>query len=104
MEKSKNPEFNIDYKEEAKRMLNKHDGKIPTLDKMLEIKEQSQLCGEFLEWLQGKYAMFELKTPRDDPFYRGTGDYINSEKLLAEFFGIDLEEAEEEKDALLKSL
>jgi hypothetical protein len=75
----------------------------PTLDKMLEIKEQSQLCGEFLEWLQSKYAMFELKTPSTDLYY-GTGDYINPEKLLAEFFEIDLEKAEKEKAALLKEV
>lgn len=24
--------------------------KTPTLDKMVEIQEQSQLCGEFLDW------------------------------------------------------
>ncbi len=33
--------------------------KTPTLDRMLEIQEQSQLCGDFLEWLQKKYAMFD---------------------------------------------
>ena len=76
----------------------------PTLDRMLEIQENSQLCGEFLEWLQGKYAMFELRTPRDEPFYHGSGDYINAEKLLAEFFEIDLKEAEREKEELLKAI
>ena len=74
----------------------------PTLDKMLEVKEQSQICGEFLKWLQNRYAMFELKVARDNPFYEGAGDYINTEKLLAEFFEIDLEEAEKEKELLLE--
>lgn len=59
----------------------------PTLDRMLEIQEQSELCGEFL--FLYKYAVFE-------------SDYINKEKLLAEFFGIDLEEAEREKEQLLQ--
>lgn len=36
----------------------------PTLDKMIEIQEQSQLCGEFLEWLQSKYAMFDKKNKK----------------------------------------
>lgn len=76
----------------------------PTLDRMLEIQEDSQLCGEFLEWLQGKYAMFELRAPRDEPFYHGIGDYINTEKLLAEFFEIDLKEAEREKEELLRAV
>lgn len=31
-------------------------------------------------------------------------DYINKERLLAEFFDIDLEEAEREKESILKSL
>ena len=76
----------------------------PTLDKMLEIQEQSQLCGEFLEWLQSKYAMFDKKQKRDNGIFLGSGDYINTEKLLAEFFGIDLEEAEREKETILNSM
>ena len=78
--------------------------KTPMLDKMLEIQGESQICGEFLDYLQTRYAMFEIKTPREEPFYHGVGDYINTEKILAEFFGIDLEQAEREKEALLDSL
>ena len=77
----------------------------PTLDRMVEVQEQSQLCGEFLEWLQSKYTMFDKKIKRESPFMdvmRDTGDYINTEKLLAEFFGIDLEEADKEKSMLLE--
>lgn len=76
----------------------------PTLTRMLELKDQTQLCGEFLEWLQGKYAMFDKKMVRDDPFYHGGGDYINIEHVIAEFFGIDLEEAEKEKEELLRGI
>ena len=35
--------------------------KTPTLDKMVEIQEQSQLCGEFLDWFLGKYTVFDRK-------------------------------------------
>lgn len=78
----------------------------PTLDRMLEIQEQSQLCGEFLEWLQSKYSMFDKDQSRENPFINvmGTSDYINTEKLLAEFFDIDLNEAEREKQGLLSTL
>lgn len=76
--------------------------KTPTLDKMLEIQEKSQLCGEFLEWLQSKYAMFRINESRPDPFYHGSGDYINTEQLLAEFFEIDLNAAEKEKHAIIQ--
>lgn len=76
----------------------------PTLDKILEIQEQSQLCGEFLEWLQEKYAMFDKKKKRDSGVFLGNGDYINIEKLLAEFFGIDLYAAAREKENILNNI
>lgn len=79
----------------------------PTLDRMLEIQEQSQLCGEFFKWLQSKYAMYDKKIKRESPFIdvmRDSGDYINAEKLLAEFFDIDLDEAEKEKHMCLKAV
>ncbi len=76
----------------------------PTLDRMLEIQEQSQICGEFLEWLQIKYAMFDKKQKRDSGVFVGSGDYINIEKLLSEFFKIDLEEAEREREKILNNI
>ena len=76
----------------------------PTLDRMLEIQEQSQICGEFLEWLQIKYAMFDKKQKRDSGVFVGNGDYINIEKLLSEFFKIDLEEAEREREKILNNI
>lgn len=80
--------------------------KTPTLDKMVEIQEQSQLCGEFLDWFLRKYTVFDRKQKRESPYANvmGNGDYINKEKLLAEFFDIDLDEAGREKDMLLQSL
>ena len=74
------------------------------LDKMIGIKEESQICGEFLKFLQKKYDMFDRSLSREQPFYIGAGDYINTEKILAEFFDIDLEQANKEKDSILKSL
>ena len=76
----------------------------PTLDRMVEIQEQSQLCGEFLDWFLRKYTVFDRKQKMESPFadVMGNGDYINKEKLLAKFFDIDLDEAEREKDMLLQ--
>lgn len=80
--------------------------KTPMLDEMVEIQEQSQLCGEFLDWFLRKYTVFDRKQKRESPYANvmGNGDYINKEKLLAEFFDVDLDEAEREKDMLLQSL
>lgn len=78
--------------------------KTPTLDKMIKIQERSQLCGKFLDWFLHKYTVFDRKQKRENPFANvmGNGDYINKEKLLAEFFDIDLDEAEKEKDMLFQ--
>lgn len=76
----------------------------PMLNKMLEVQDKSQLCREFLNFIQSRYALFDCSIPREQPWYFGTGDYIVQEKVLAEFFGIDLEEALNEKDLLLQSL
>jgi len=78
--------------------------KTPVLNKMVEIQGKSQLCGDFLDFLQNKYCMFDKNVVMEQPFYIGAGDYINTEKILAEFFGIDLEQANREKEELLKSL
>lgn len=78
----------------------------PTLDRMIEIQEQSQLCGEFLDWFLRKYTVFDIKQKREIPFANvmGSGDYINKEKLLADFFDIDLVEAEKERQAILDAM
>ena len=76
----------------------------PTLDRMVEIQEQSNLCGEFLDWFLRKYTVFDKKQKRESPFANvmGNCDYINKEKLLAEFFDIDLKEAEKERRAIIE--
>lgn len=78
----------------------------PTMDRMVEIQEQSQLCGEFLDWFLRKYTVFDRKQKRESPFadVMWNGDYINKEKLLAEFFDIDLVEAEKERQAILDNI
>lgn len=80
--------------------------KTPTLNRMLEIQEDSQLCGEFLDFLLNKFSLFDKKQTRETPYMdvMGAGDYINKEKLLAEFFDIDMEEVEKERQMILKSL
>ena len=45
----------------------------PTLDRLLEIQEQSELCGEFLDWFLYKYAVFERRQRRESPFVNAYG-------------------------------
>ena len=78
----------------------------PMLERMLEIRDQAQICGEFLDWFLCRYSVFDRRTKRESPvgYVTGSGDYINKERLLAEFFDIDLDEAEREKQAILSTL
>ena len=74
----------------------------PALDHLSEVNDQMQICGEFLEFLEKKYAMFERKEKSKEPLYLGIGDYINKEHVLAEFFEIDMKELEKERMLLLQ--
>lgn len=76
----------------------------PMLDKIKKLQGKSNLCSDFIDFIRNKYVLFNRNIPREQPGYIGTGDYIDCNKLLAEFFGIDLEQAEEERQQILKSL
>jgi hypothetical protein len=58
-------------------------------DKLHAIKDQSQVIGEFLDWLEDEHEVFLPKSVTN---------------LLAEYFDIDLEKVEQEKLAILEDL
>ena len=72
---------------------------------MNKIETPTLVCEEFLDWFLRKYTVFDRKQKRESPFadVMGNGDYINK-KLLAEFFNIDLVEAEKERQAILDAM
>ena len=77
-------------------------GDYPEHDKLSAIKDQSQACGEFLEWL-GSQGILLCSIPPDYdhtwlPIHRNVQD------LLAEFFEIDLDKIEVEKRQMLDQL
>ena len=69
--------------------MNEPESLFPEHDKLHKIRSQSQLIGEFLEWLSYSKGI-SLGTPVHD--------------LLAEFFEIDLKKLEAEKRAMLWSI
>jgi hypothetical protein len=85
------------------------------LDKMREVRVKSQAIGEFLDWLQGEQEvqlmLYHKHTERcedeDGDHMCGLSEdslmpeHRGIEKLLAEFFEIDLKVVEEERQALL---
>ena len=79
--------------------------KTPTLEKIKAIQRESELFGKFLDWMLQRYTVFDRKQVRESPFadVMGAGDYINKERLLAEFFDIDLDAANKERELLYKN-
>lgn len=90
----------------------------PEHDKLRAVKDQSQACGEFLDWLLGpqNYTIGEYHRHTEDCY--DDGDLICTSsteflfpvalppttKLLAKFFGIDEAKLEEEKRKMLAEL
>ena len=72
----------------------------PEHEKLQAIKDQSQVCGAFLEWLLRRYSFCTLN-PVDAYFYPTHID-VNSE--LAAYFDIDRNKIEDEKRAMLAEL
>jgi hypothetical protein len=74
------------------------------LDRMLEVQQESQTIGEFLEWCNGR-GMW-LAQYMGNPTYREvlTPVGVSTEELLADFFEIDLNKAEQEKRAILAAI
>lgn len=84
----------------------------PEHEKLQKVKDKSQTCGEFLEWLTGeknfvlaKYHDHDDSCPegcsRDDYLYPMHPGIPN---LLHEFFEIDARKLEEEKRAMLEAI
>ncbi len=65
--------------------------------KMHSVKPESQAIGEFLEWLHHE-KQWELAEWENNSLYPA---HYSIEKLLAEFFEIDLDKVDKEKRALL---
>lgn len=89
---------------------------VPMLEKMHDVKERSQACGELLEWLRTKgWVLGEYHEHDDGCFVGGirvcglkTDELVpvtyTIERLLAEFFEIDLKQVEDERRALLAAM
>jgi hypothetical protein len=89
---------------------------MPECEKLKAVQEKSQAIGEFLEWLTTEKGYFiqESRTriiPAEDSLsgkaysVQNIGPIRESwERLLAEFFEIDLDKVEQEKRALLEEI
>jgi hypothetical protein len=79
----------------------------PEFDKMTAVADQSQLIGEFLDWAsQRGYEFGREVEGGNDPFAPATwfqpAGQPRIQKLLAEFFSIDLDKVEAERRTVLQ--
>lgn len=78
--------------------------KYPECEKMMAVKDKSQVIGEFLEWLQYERSITVELCVRNDIHDKLFPFNFSTEKLLAEFFNIDLNKVEKEKRQILDEL
>ena len=81
------------------------------LEKINDVHERSQAIGEFLEWLYSskKYCIARSLTDEEEESDEWEEDALiavqaPTEELLAEFFKIDLVQAEKERRELLEQI
>lgn len=73
----------------------------PNLDRITEVRHESNVIGDFLEWLWEQGYVICERT-RGHHLYFPTERSI--EELLAGYFGINLREAEREREAVFQYL
>lgn len=74
----------------------------PECEKMSKVKDKSQTIGEFIEWIEWK-KNWEIceRRGREDSLFPVP---FSTEKLLADFFGINLDKVEKEKRQMLDEI
>ena len=78
----------------------------PECDKMVAIRDKSQIIGEFIDWLTSEkgYTIAELDQEAEEGYQNYYPVSYSMEKLLAEFFEIDLNKVEAERRAILEAI
>lgn len=76
----------------------------PELEKLRKLKEFSQKCGEFLDFLLHTKDYRLAKWRKEAGIDKLYPVHVSHEALLAEFFEIDLDKTEQERKAILDYL
>lgn len=81
------------------------------LEKIQDVSERSRAIGDFLEWLRGSKNYIIARCLTDEEMEDGDLEedalipvHIDIEKLLAEYFKIDIVQAEKERSELLEQI
>lgn len=68
----------------------------PECEKVKAVQAKSQAIGEFIDWLENEKQIYLMKGRK--PIHQTTL------RLIAEFFDIDLEKVEQEKQSILAEI
>ena len=71
---------------------------------MLGVTDKSQVVGKFLDWLNSEKGIVLARWVSEDGRDELCPDYTSYERLLADFFEIDLVAVENEKRSILAQL
>lgn len=72
----------------------------PEHEKMQQVLDKSQLIGDFLEWMRHEERIWFVRD-QDEPPYGRVPEWRTTEKLLADYFGINLDVISKEKRDML---
>lgn len=75
--------------------------KYPECEKLAKVSDKSQTIGAFLEWLQGVKEIELAKWSDSDGLYP---EHTTIESLLAEYFEIDMNKVEKERQQILEDI
>jgi hypothetical protein len=95
---TKEKDVTIPHPGEAVKTTNTY----PEHEKLAKVKDRSQACGEFLEWLTSEGGFVLCKYVKDRVFPVPAS--VSIADLLARFFKIDQKKIEDEKRAMLAEL
>jgi len=74
----------------------------PELYKLSAVAEESQKIGEFLDWMESRhYQICGWINGNSDEHGHYSPIRLSDEQLFAQYFNIDLQKVEQEKQALL---
>lgn len=77
----------------------------PEHEKLIAIQDQSEICSEFLDFLQSEYNMINKRERFEHSYIPfNYSSYVDKDKLLAQFFNIDMQKIEKEKRQMIDEI
>lgn len=79
--------------------------KYPEHLKIEENYEQSNVCEEFFDWILKNFIIIDKNEKNQyEHIQFGYSSQINSEKVLADYFGIDYEKLKDEEEQIIRDM